>query len=360
MNRIGWVITPLCLFVVARSALAQTEAPGLRIEPETFDLDLNDISAVAFSSNANRFFIAGVTRILMVETETRKIMGGFLLSGNEYFSQIAVPPGGSRLLAARAGLNSGSVLWDFETGGEILTFNSSLSYSIGLSVSPDGKRALVASYRPAGYFTGEIWDLESGELVAEVGEYTQGTVTKLNYSPDMTMIAVGTKQSHAYLWDAETIREIMELPHGINVEDVVFTADGLGLLTRTGDGRILLWDVITGDKIWEIENLEGLIFNRVFLAPDGQSFLALSIPSPDIRPHRLSVHDINTGEIRYIVSNFDIPRDDPEQVFSNYVAASALSPDGRRFIAATLSGNIFLWDLGGRLAASAVEDGRLH
>jgi RNA polymerase sigma factor (sigma-70 family) len=149
------------------------------------------------------------------------------------------------------------------------------------------------------------WDARTGREQGALGGY--GVV----YSPDGTRLATCSGKA-VNVWDARTGQEKLTLADfdGYSVEHVAFSPEGDRIV---GTGRIenpdhsdsktvCVWDAHTGRKIssWKID---GWIFGRVVLSPDGQRLagatqaglqlwearsgeLLLSLPAP-VRPQDL-------------------------------------------------------------------------
>ena len=75
----------------------------------------------------------------------------------------------------------------------------------------------------------------------------EAVVETVLYSPDGTLIATGSRDRTARLWDAATGKPLGEpLRHTGTVTHLVFSPDGSRLATGTEDGCMQLWDVKSG------------------------------------------------------------------------------------------------------------------
>ncbi len=183
-------------------------------------------------------------------------------------------------------------LWDVKTGRELHRFtprdgNSSLHFN------PDGRRIVIS--RP-------IWsECEAGRLVLRdsasgvaVGQPIEGffSTIAIAFSPDARYLATSeggycTSKGDvlpkrmgffgARIWDAETGRELLRLPHENNVHRVAFSPDSKLLATQvyhTGE-PIRLWRVQTGEFVAELappQKRES--FQRFAFSPDGRVLAA--------------------------------------------------------------------------------------
>lgn len=107
-----------------------------------------------------------------------------------------------------------------------------------LALSRDGKR-LAAGASHAIW----IWDLHS-QAPPPILEGEFGNVFALSFSPDGALLASGSLDHTAMLWDPEKGELICTLEgHSDSVESVCFSPDGALLATGANDGEILIWDV---------------------------------------------------------------------------------------------------------------------
>src|SRR4029077_10478053 len=71
-------------------------------------------------------------------------------------------------------------------------------------------------------------------------------VSQAAFSADRRLIATGSKDGTARIWNAGTGRQIHALRHPNWVSRVAFTPDGRALVTACDDGSARIWDAGTG------------------------------------------------------------------------------------------------------------------
>lgn len=110
-----------------------------------------------------------------------------------------------------------------------------------VAVSPDGKRVAAGSWD----HNARVWDIESGKLLLEIphpGLYVHGVA----WSPDGKILATGgsAKGKYLNLWNAETGELVRTFPgHTDAVVNVTFSDNGQWLLSTSYDETARLWDL---------------------------------------------------------------------------------------------------------------------
>lgn len=201
--------------------------------------------------------------------------------------------------AATGGFGTPTLLWETETGKQILTMKGRSNMAYAVAFSPDGTQ-LSAGGRTR-------WDLRSGRglrvtpapsdklfgmpapdgksiamfapnnnaitiLETTTGRQLQtltrtttgGGVNRVTFSPDGHLLAArymedqgspgpqtmgGLPSSQVKLWDVTSGREAQTLTLASAPSEVAFTADGRALLTVGGQGEVVLWDIASGNRL---------------------------------------------------------------------------------------------------------------
>lgn len=112
-------------------------------------------------------------------------------------------------------------------------------YAVSTRSTPDAIDALNRS----------LWGLrlDAPPLVGHSGD-----VTSVAYSPDGTLIASGSVDHTARLWDANTGQLLRTLSGGdVEIRSVSFNQNGQFLVTAGSDDKFRIWDVHTGSSLSE-------------------------------------------------------------------------------------------------------------
>jgi WD40 repeat protein len=146
--------------------------------------------------------------------------------------EIVFSPDGS--LMATAGIDR-AVLWDTATWEEVASFADK---AWDVAFTPDGYFLVVGSGKvlrlrdtAVGFLYGELWGHDSCAVAVAV-------------SPDGTLLASGSLDETARLWDPESGVCVAVLEgHGAVLAEVAFSPDGSLLLTASDNGMVWVWDV---------------------------------------------------------------------------------------------------------------------
>ena len=163
------------------------------------------------------------------------------------------------LLSAVSGLAAAP-----ENARELATLRGHTNWVTGVAFSPDGQRLVTGSLDT----TAKVWDLKTGAVLFTVPAHNGG-IWSVAYSPDghKFLTGGGDGDNNGKLWDASTGNLVQTYPrrtggadwlesgplrrpiagHGQRVEVVAFSPDGRRVLTGSHDGRVIVWDAVSGE-----------------------------------------------------------------------------------------------------------------
>jgi WD40 repeat protein len=115
---------------------------------------------------------------------------------------------------------------------------------VAAALSPDGSRIAVATRKGRGTVA-ELLDGRTGRRIAALHEKE---IHSFAFSPDGRLLASGSRDLTARIWNARTGRLLHVLQHRGYVLAESFSNDGRTLVTSSFDGAAYVWDVATGQR----------------------------------------------------------------------------------------------------------------
>jgi WD40 repeat protein len=225
-------------------------------------------------------------------------------------------------------------LWDLEAGKKRVRLDGEGYKPWKVVFAPDG-RTVAAN----GSFDGvQLWDAPSGKAASRIGAQARGIV-KFFFSPDgKTLVTENrdpqTNRGEAVIWDVGTGKELRRwsLQHGL-VYDMQFSPDGR-MVATAGSEEVNVWDAATGKKmppfILAADAPAAGVMNCLAFSPDGKTLAA--------------------GSLSGVIYLWEVGTTKPRAVFTghrNEIASLDFSPDGARLISGSSDTTALIWDLTG-------------
>lgn len=201
--------------------------------------------SVVFSPDGKIVAAASCGGITLLDPSTGKALRT-IRKNMGCFDHVAFSPDGRTLLGDGGPLQ----VRDVATGRIVKTLRPDTR---ALALSPDGKTILLA------VATGtELWNLENGRLLRRFPDQ-QHAVEAVAFSPDGKTVAFESLEGTGMdpfapgiisVWDISTAKELYRLVgHQSRVSSLVFSADGKLLASGSWDKTAKLWDVSSGQQI---------------------------------------------------------------------------------------------------------------
>jgi WD40 repeat protein len=220
---------------------------------------------------------------------------------------------------------------------DLFSLRDQPSWVWGVAASPDGR--LLATCGGGNPFwrsqkkilPGEaaLWDLTTGTQLRTLrdrdGVTHRNIVTRIAFSPDGQLIATGSADGTAKLWEVATgtCRHTL-VGHGEEVLGVAFSPDGKQVATIGSDHNVKLWSVATGQLQHTCTGHTGVAGGLAFVAGSGQ---LVSVSENEIKIWNASIGT----ELATLESN------------QGPYHSVAMSPDGR-LVAVAAGSLVKLWD----------------
>lgn len=235
---------------------------GLKIDPGGIIVDAQ------FSPDGTQVALAALTastpderaqRIFLGNGEAGNVQLWDWRTGRRGFGPIPMPaeprglaysPTGNCLAAVCADYRvvlidptTGTVHHQLDPGIRTRPYDANLWTTNGAAVfNPDGRFLFTWELVP----TTHVWDPASGRLIHTLDHTDR--IENATFNPRSPhILATGGRNSTVTLWDLETGKRLIELPHPAWVQTLAFTTDGTELISGCSDGLIRVWNWRTGE-----------------------------------------------------------------------------------------------------------------
>jgi RNA polymerase sigma factor (sigma-70 family) len=284
--------------------------PELHPYPEAVGLSPDGKTLAVKVQNSTHLFDA-ITGQPIRKVELPNTSGGTLT----YW--ITFTPDG-KSVALTQGNTNGVVLVDLRSGTTRLFPHNNTVYAAAFS--PDGTRMAAGGYdSEKGMYVTRLWDVATAKELRHMPH--RGGLRTVTFSPDSKTLAGGGDGGWARVWDADTGKEVLNLPSaGYRVRSVAFSPDGR-TLAAAGD-VIRLYDAVTGKERGRIERQAiGLRFS-----PDG-TVLTAAVTG--------TIHRWDAATLRPLT---------PQAAGESAVDQILVTADGLKVITRGQDGDAHVWD----------------
>ena len=190
------------------------------------------------------------------------------------------------------------------------------------AIDPTGAALAVAFQNPTST-SAELIDASTLRVIRLLPD--QG-IRSFAFSPDGTLLASGSYDRTARLWNTGTGRLIHTLQHSGYVLQETFSADGKTLVTASSDGAAYVWNVATGQRELLLVGATGET-DAVAISPDGSEVVTGS-----------------ADRLARIYYSADGRLLAPLAGAANAVTSVAFSESGRSVVTGSSDGAARLWD----------------
>ncbi len=293
------------------------------------------VTTINFSKDGSRFVTGsdGATTEVW-DTESGKPL--VLLDGHTFgISSEHFSPDGKSILTS--GEDAMARIWDMKTGQLKFTLKGHFAPLLYAEYSPDGKKVATASLDSSV----KVWDANTGKLLKSIDAH-KGPVTQTKFSPDGNILATASDDKTVKLWNTKTWELLRTLKgHKASVSYIGFSPDNRLLVSFSSgaaEHTVRLWDAATGNMKATIERVAQNLTSIAF-SPDSKKLVLVQTEAGRLIkkqawiPQNPKIWDIASGNFTMVCRG---NTDDIE--FATF------SPDGKKMLAATMSGIIYIWE----------------
>ena len=221
--------------------------------------------------------------------------------------------------------------WDSTTGRSIHTFSGHWRTVLSLAVSPDG--TLLASGSRDGAM--KLWDIENNAYITTFdrgGFFDLLTdedhdIHTLDFSPDGTLLALGTKDCSVDIWNVSSRTFAGSLESFNNdIKALVFSPDGTSLATAEKHGIISLWDISSKKLLTKVQGHNDAIDDLAF-SPNGKLLVSAG------KDNYLKLWNART-----LTSLGQLEGHDGD------VTSVCFRPDGKLMVSGSVDDTVKIWD----------------
>ncbi|MGL5064401.1 MAG: protein kinase domain-containing protein [Microcoleus sp.] len=195
--------------------------------------------------------------------------------------------------------------------------------SVGsVAFSPDGLMLASGSKDK----TAQIWDLATGKSIRRF-DGDSSTVWSVTFDAKGTQLAMGTGFWRVMVWDLQTGKVVHNLDHEASVWSVAISPDGQSIVSGSGDKTTKVWDATNGELIYNLPDHTNFVYS-VAIAPDGKTVASAS------NDKTITLVEMATGSlIRTLEGHTDAVR------------SIAITPDDKTLVSGSYDETIKIWNL---------------
>jgi WD40 repeat protein len=214
-------------------------------------------------------------------------------------------------------------LWNLETRRPVVRYSPHGAVA-SAALSPDGRLIATGSWD----HSAKIWDAATGHAIRKLDGGHSGYINSVEFSSDGRELLTASDDTNALIWDVATGKQTGTMFHGHTARllSATFSPDGQRVLTASGDKTAKIWNRAGGDAIKTLEGHKWAVLCGQFSA-DGKRVITGS------QDATARIWDATTGDKLIVLEGHTAP-----------VTAVAFSPDGTRALTGSQDNSAKLWD----------------
>jgi WD40 repeat protein len=241
--------------------------------------------SVAFSNNGYTIASSSAKYVKLWNIWTQECTK-VLTDDSERIRALAFSPDGQTLVGSD---DQHIKTWDVDSGERLDTFTIAENTAVwSLTYSPDGQQLISAGTDKI-----QIWNADNWQPIATLFE-PRFRVRSIAYSPDQTMMAVGSDEQLVRIWDTKTSQPLKTF-YGVSnriwaIAVSIPNANGsIYLASGSDDYQIRIWNAATGELLQTLTGHQGRIRSLAF-SPSGKLLASAS------HDRTIKLWDVATGQ----------------------------------------------------------------
>jgi WD40 repeat protein/mono/diheme cytochrome c family protein len=220
--------------------------PRLSLQPNFHTSQNGVVRCIATSPWAPLAAVASAQQVLIYNTQSLELVG-VLPFPEGTVNVIRFSRNGQLLLAAggKQGSHGKVVLWNIKSGERVAEIGDELDAVLAADISSDHTQVALGGSSK----TIKVFSTSTGELLFEMTKPTEW-VTSIEFSPDGVLLATGDRNGGLFVWEAMTGREYLTLNgHTASINGLSWRGDSNVLASASKDTTIRLWEMENGGLI---------------------------------------------------------------------------------------------------------------
>lgn len=278
-------------------------------------------SKIAITSDGKFLFKGNVDTVAqMINLETGRVERTFLGHSQRVLS-IDISKDEKWLLTSSA--DRTIKLWDIASGKLIKTIGRHGEVVFDAKFSNNNK--LIASASWDGNLI--TWDVKTGDVVNYV-DLPKTSPYSVSFTPNDLYLVVSNLSKELNFYETDVVKEFRKLiGHSEIVSEVCFSTDNNRLISASFDGKLKVWDLLSGMLINKYEGHQSRVYS-VAAHPGGKLIASGG------NDRSIQLWDINTGELKTVLPGH-----------SGGVTSIKFDNNGKRLVSCSIEGEIKVWDL---------------
>ncbi len=176
------------------------------------------------------------------KADTTELLLDFNKLGGEVWAATFAPDGRHVLTIG----GNEAEMWDLGTHRPVVRYSPHGAVA-SAAISPDGKLVATGSWD----HSAKIWNIATGQAIRKLDGGHAGYINSVRFSPDGKELLTASDDGTARLWNIESGKPtgIVFRGHTARILEASFSPDGTQVLTVSGDKTARLWDRATGKQL---------------------------------------------------------------------------------------------------------------